>query len=606
MDSISDLLTRIRNGVKSKRHKGLADSKYVIAAPEAQTKQFQEAVAKADERVQQAMKAGDTEQLKIAQSLRSIAEDRMSGAIERYVTEAIRAITGQLTQTEKDIVDTAIESIQTNITPDANAVSELLFGSPIFNESDYTMRMLIDRAGTWDNTDVRQILDLQTFFTAWIENAGFTKELQKHKNPVMLGDFFSEIDAQARDMSVYADLLIPIRDARMLLTAKPVQQAIRSRFGTTTEQRIVRTLAKLTGMQRDPRTRAEKITAWLVRNIASSLLGIKASVFLANRVGGSITMQAFLTPEEMALYGKRTLTGKPLGFTAEEKAALADLEANGYMGHRWKELDSYRLAIPGLEERDVTIGSRAKLTRSMRYVQRLADYATRHMRHAERKNAVSAYLAMRDAGVPKEQAVRRVSDATRQSQNPVTALEESELIDDIKTNPAVAAAWLFAGQGEILANMIIEPMVRGDRKQAIKSAIFVLSASAALVASRELLRFALKGFRKEKDKRKQRDAGDLATSLLADTANIVAPAFGDFLNETIRLMRHKPTSEGSLWDENLSSPLSSILPDVFDSIRDGKNPKWDRVIRNTLKLIDTFTGLPSSNAAGYVQSLIGQ
>lgn len=599
-----DVMTR--NGVKSKRHKGLADARYVIAAPETQTKQFQDAVAKADERVQQAMKSADPDALKIAQAVRSAAEDRLNGAIERYVTDAIRMITGELTQTEKDVVDAAIESIQTNITPDANAVSELLFGSPIFTESDYTMRMLIDRAGTWDNTDVRQILDLQTFFTAWIENAGFTKELQKHKNPVMLGDFFSEIDAQARDMSVYADLLIPIRDARMLLTAKPVQQALRTRFGTNTEQRIVRTLAKLTGMQRDPKTTAEKATAWLVRNIASSLLGLKASVFLANRVGGSITLQAHLSPKEMALFGKRTASGKPGGFTKEEKSALAELETNGYMGHRWKELDSYRLAIPGLEDRDVSLSKRRELTRFWRRVRRVADYATRHMRYAERKNAVSAYLAMQDAGVPKAEAISRVANITRQTQNPVTALEESELIDDVKTNPAVAAAWLFAGQGEILANMIIEPLVRGDKKQAAKATAFVLASSVALIAARELLRFASKGFKEEEDKRKQRDAGDLATSLLSETANIVAPGFGDLLNEGVRRLRHKPTSQGSLWDDSLTSPLSSIMPDVIDSIRDGKNPKWDRVIRNTLKLIDTLTGLPASNAADYAKPLLGQ
>lgn len=526
------------------------------------------------------------------------AEFAVSGT-EREVTDAIRAIGGALSDQERELVDASVEYVASNITPDANVVSERLTGSPIFNENDYTLPMRVDREN--QNLTVQEILNSGNVIGGWIENAGFTKELQKHGNPILIGDFFAEVDRHARDMAVYADMLVPIRDARLMLKNETFTQALRKTFGREMETRLLRMLIKLTGLQQDPRGTLENLAARFNRNIASSLLGARPTVYLSNRLGGITLAHAFLSPEEMArldVYTAASFATLDLGgFTSEEQATLAKLESNGYMGHRWKELDSYRLAVPGLEEREVEISRFPSLSQAYRKAQRVGDFFARHMRYAERRNAVAVFRAMVDAGETEARAIERVAEITRRTQNPITPLEESDFIDQVKRSPYAAAIWMFHGQLNIMRNMLGTAIAERNPQQiAAVSGLLILN-SALLIVARELWRGSLRGFSEEEDKRKRRDLPDHLTQMLSDAANMLAPGAGDVLiGPMIRVLRHKPYFDGSTWQENMGRAIVWLPADIKNAVlaEDPKTAKrrWFKVSRDVSRILGTGLGLP--------------
>ena len=76
------------------------------------------------------------------------------------------------------------------------------------------------------------------------------------------------------------------------------------------------------------------------------------------------------------------------------------------------------------------------------------------MRFAERRNAVAMFQSFVAAGYPPEAAREQVEIITRKTQNPVTALEESPFIDNVKSQAAWSLLFLFHGQPNIIRNQV--------------------------------------------------------------------------------------------------------------------------------------------------------
>lgn len=487
--------------------------------------------------------------------------------------EMANKIISRLTPSQRAVVEAGTLAIAEVLKPRGNVTSRLLFGNPLFEEADYTLPIRTELADKQRNLEP----DSMGFSKQWLEDSGFTIETVKHKHPILIGDYFTELYGHMQSMAAFAEIAPSVRDALKLLGHPEFGSAMRERYGLEWEKQMLRTLAKLSGTHREPRTSLESLASTLNRNLAVGKLGLRLTTYLANRLGGLTLAAAYLSPKENAAlsgFSGRALAGIDAGgFLPGEKADLAKLETNGYLYHRW-HVESYRLGAPGFEDVGTWHGKIGSLREKWH---RMQNVLTAHMRYAECRNAVAVYRAIVAAGSDEATAIQRVSDITRKTQNPVTALEESPFVDAVKKNPLAALAFMFTSQINVSRNMLQRAIVEGDGKALAATTISVSANIVIMLAVRELWRMFKAGF-EEEDKNKQRDAIDHATAAAAEAADLFAPGAGDVLSGVVRSARGKSVYNRNaiteIVDATNTVARQSVKAASVDTGKDGLEVAW--------------------------------
>ena len=229
--------------------------------------------------------------------------------------------------------------------------------------------------------------------------------------------------------------------------------------------------------------------AWVTRNYARSLVALRFTSVLMNRIPGSFLMASELykaDPKASRRFMMRVLPTR--FFSAENRRILNRILENGYFYHRWVMAENQVQA--NLPEVRGGAGGKILRGRSRRAIlmQKLMTATMRGMTRAEQRNAVNAFKALVATGHSESDAVRIIEIATRRSQNPSTRLEESGFYTASKSSPMLGALFPLIGQPTVAANMVRKDFqrwmsARKDGKRPSKELRAMIASIIALAGS---------------------------------------------------------------------------------------------------------------------------
>jgi hypothetical protein len=483
----------------------------------------------------------------------------------------VQDVLNTLTTEQKQIVSLMVDQL-TGMSAEANKVSVALEGWEKFTKVRYWPRK-VDRSTTAQVVD----MDARGQYNESLKNIGFTKERIETTHPVMAGDIFSTFFEHAHMMSKYAKLSLAVHDANVLLGQPVFASEIRARLGSAYIQNTRTMLQNLSGLRGyKDMTGAHKIADLLTRNVAVSILWMRATSIIYNRFGGSI--QAFSelmhsNPKAAARFLTRTVFPVSL-HSADGKEIVELLMKNGYMGDRWGH-DMSRVYSPLPHER---AGDHANTKFKMRW-RKMQEWGLKPMANAEMRNMIAVYKALVNSGVSSAEAVQTAEDITRATQNPSTPLEESAAYTAIK---GASLGWMFPflGQPMVSRNLVVRDYLllknAGDKgdKRMIRQMRGALAATIIGLVGNVVLEQAVRALVRKLSRPPPDDEPELsekALSVLMDSASSVA----DFLIPGTGKVIDGIQTMVSMRQPRDSSFIGGIISKVSSGYRRVANP-YDR------------------------------
>lgn len=491
-----------------------------------------------------------------------------------------------LTPTEKSIVKKIVE-IQTGMGQDGNRVSRQLLGRSLFTE-DWYMGMKPERITEINADDLGTNQAAQKF----LENSGFTKTVIEHRMPIKIGNIFSAFDEHVDGMSRYIGLTIPLRNIRTAMKANDgaLTREINGRMGTDWTRRVTQTMMKLAGAKNQDQHGPVKVLSTLSGNVMRSVLAWNPSSYFNNRVPGAIMMASAIAekyPKAAAkiIAGlvvptqiKTKLNPIPLTrFGEENERARAFLMEHGYLGDRWDD-DYSSIASP--VNRDVASQLKGKAQMIIRHV---SNVAMNPMMHAEIRNGIDAFKALRAEGLSETEARDLVADATRATQNSSSALDDSAFIQGVR-DFGLGGLFPFLSQNVVTRNFLMSNIVDGDKKGAVLAFAGISAGIAGTVFFRSLMRSMRNGPDDDKDKAEE----ERIINTLNQAADTILPGIGIMVEPMLNTAFGQYRSGGSLIFERQLGEVSKLAGKIVS----GKPVDADAAAK-FIKAMTQLLGLPT-------------
>jgi hypothetical protein len=236
------------------------------------------------------------------------------------------------------------------------------------------------------------------------------------------------------------------------------------------------------------------------------------------------------------------------------------------------------------------------------------DFAMKWFANAEQKNAVTAYLAYRKAGLSEADAVAKVEDGFRATQNPSDSLEESALLRRMKQGNW---SWMlpYIGQTMITRNLAIDAILgMRDPKQRASAAAMLGAVGATMIASevfRSVVRTAIHPVPQDEEMERRRKN---AMNILGDAMSTLAPGVGD---ELVSYLSGQQTDKGLIL-KTIADTLALPQLGIKAAMRDSTQPEiedrqWANAAAKTLLSVSAAAGLPTTGGIEQLtQALIEQ
>lgn len=513
-----------------------------------------------------------------------------------YMQLALDEFASTATADETKIVDKLLAHMK-RLGDAANPASIELKGYAAFTSDAYAP-IKTERSELQQNVE----LNARRQYDVALENLGFTRDRVTHGHPLLIGDVFDIYDDHSDQMARVAFLAVPIRDAMSALGDPVLSPILRKAMGSDFEKHTQRSLRKLAGL-RDIRPQGGQFMARLSRGAASAVLSFRPTTILKNRYGGTMLAAGRIAQISTAM--ARAFVAKsmlPVMLTTPAgKRDMELLNSNGYLRDRWtKDLVRTFSASRELRESDSTA---LPSTWSLRW-RNWQQKGLEPMRNAEVRNGIAMLRAFRAAGMSDAEAVDLVSQVTRETQNPSSALNESELYLNVRENPALSAMFPFVGEPVVSRNMIHSAIVgylnaktpaerrsaRGSLAFATAGIIMNMAVSAGVTA----VLYALK-HRDEPDDEKA--AKLTAIAQLSSLGDYLVPGFGGFVTESLRASLGygmNPNSMiGGLFENVIRGTKRMADTDAYDETR----------LRGLLDAVEgslTIAGVPGTGGAAQI------
>lgn len=512
--------------------------------------------------------------------------------MEQFLDDLVSAATLR----EKTIAESMVR-ILTDMGAEGNRAAVVLKGYAPFKETAYfPTRIMIAHS---ENLE----LNARNTYEAQLENMGFTKEVVKHKNPLVIGDAFDIFEEHADKMSRLAHLSIPIRDIMQILGFKKtdketgevtsVQETLTTHFGTAYITRTQDTMRGLAGLREMRTLRGlPAMLSRIGRNAAIAILWRRPTSILANRIGGSILAAAELAHTNAGMATSFLLRAShPISLLSDEaKDIRAKLMKNGYLWQRWSR-DLARVFSPVKEEESI-FPSTARLKFA-----RMQQAGLMPMANAELRNAIAMFRTLKEYGYTDDNAIRTIEEVTRVTQNPSTALEETAWYRDAREG-GLGFAFPFLGQPTVARNMLVRDIVMyhgaapGEKLKAARGIAYTIVGLAASMATQNMIRnllyeLATRGDERDKDKK--------VMDYLRDILDHVFPGFGSILSDTIGAV----TGNGDLRNNSLIGQIMQSTVYGVKRISSGKDGAT--TAKGVLQLVEALGMLAGGPVGGPTQ-----
>jgi len=383
----------------------------------------------------------------------------------------------------------------TDMGADANKTMLKVLGHEVFFSPSYWPRT-VDRSASGIDSEN---MDFSKFKDYLMEHLGLTKSRVTHKNPVILGNAINKFFDHLYKMAYLTHMLEAQHGTLKMLDAPELRSAIVSNFGRQRRRMMKDTIYRVTGMKHhaDNWNGIQRRLAAVRRRMSVSILGFR---FLSSGVKNWIPGQILLSNELgkvnrkylVAMLRPSILTGK-----SKWRQGYEDVMSQGVLKSRWTMDPAMTYAnLPDIGEAANMISLRKR---------RWTMMALQYMSNRERHNAIKAYLMLRRDGIGKEEALDIIEDATRKTQNPSSALDETGLYTAISEAPTVSLAFPFFGQPTVQSTMLLNDSLRvrnarragkhvGREFGNLASTVFAIAANAGFNA---ILLYALRALRQD-------------------------------------------------------------------------------------------------------------
>ena len=532
--------------------------------------------------------------------------------------EFVLHLSNRFTSFERELMG---EMIQFNrgLGPAMNRVSERVLGRAVATDPFYTFP-LIRRTG--DQIELPSNASWGQQVRRRLENMGIVQERVGGREPLVIDDIFSSYQRYTDDASRFIGLTEPLRDAHMLIGNRDFRTLIRSRYGEEFIDQLRQTLSATAGFRDTAKGLSEQAASFLTRNIARVKLGLKGTVYINNRHGGYHLLLDELNPtEQVAAYRELiasnfdALTGGLHNKRARTRW-LRELMTHPYLDYRWNRVRLDRLGdlnfadVPGGVPRSPGAESWKRFLNSF-FIP---------LRHAEKMNAVNLYTALRKSGWSKKKAIDYVARKTRDTQNPVTPLEESPFTSAAKRSPLISVLLPFMSQPNMIRNQLAKTIVdyhfapagvaKKRAAEQVKRTLGVVALSTANVqAGWWFFRNVSQGFKGPEDARNERQALDTVIESVGLAGDYAIPGFGRVLNTTFRETQGRYTTSPVIAHQE----MERITRGVGRTLRalDRSQPSDERLLAgakgvgDALEALNTlFLGVPIEGPQRYGAGLL--
>jgi len=527
-----------------------------------------------------------------------------------------------LSQITPKQIDVAAELVRilTDMGAKGNETSNELVGRDLFLSLAY-WPLRVDRSDSpWaPDSQLATVADAPKFQTQVLDKMGLLKDRQKHGHPVLIGDAFETFNDHAHLMSHYIHMAVPVRDALSILKNAEVFDAIAKRWSPRAVATIVDRIYRLSGTRTllDD-ARKSSLVRWaarMERNISVSMLWMRLTSILKNRIGGGMLMSSQLTPSQAARFWMPT--SMPFNAGPANKAAREALMRNGYFRKRW----AADLARSMASAAELSLDKQSARNKFAYNYKRLQNFGLRPMALAEMENAVKLYRILRADGMSESEAVAEAERLTRMTQNPSSAAEETGMYEHVKRG-GVGLFLPFFGQPSVAADLLAGSLmqVKYDRKQGVSTAQSRkrMAATAAGLAANLAFSIALEEFVRnvkrgddddEPEKSEYEQQIALARRLvriLVEVADLAQPGAGKIMEGIGAFATEIATGRPQeIRDENMFAAMVSsgqrAVRDIIKGAAGEGDVAQERLERGATDAIEVAGKLTGGPAGGPVQ-----
>jgi hypothetical protein len=307
-------------------------------------------------------------------------------------------------------------------------------------------------------------------------------------------------------------------------------------MGFNWTRRVTLTMMKLAG-QRTIQHGPIKLISTLSSNVMRSILAWNPGPYFNNRVPGAIMLAAAIAethPKAAArMLGKlviptpiKTYGIEPrMPWTKANEEIRTFLMEQGYLGDRW-DSDYSSIAAPISRDSLNQVTGKAKII-----LRHISNVALNPMMHAETRNGIDAFKALRAEGVTDIEAREIVAKATRATQNSSSPLDDSEFIQGIR-DFGLGGLFPFLSQNVTSRNFLISNVIDKDKPGTALAVVGLAASIGATVMFHTLMRSLRGGPDDDKEKSEELALTDAMENVL-DTAIpgsglVFAPLFASY------------------------------------------------------------------------------
>lgn len=473
--------------------------------------------------------------------------------------EVIADILKTLTPQEKAIVLKIIE-VNKWLGMEGNKISVKLTGKSLFTE-DWYMGMAPERVSEMTADELNTNAGTQKI----LENSGFTKLAVDHTFPLQIGNIFEAFDSHVDGMSRYIGLTIPLRSIRTAMKANDsaLARSLNERMGTDWNRRMTQTMLKMAGQQ-NPQHGPIKLISGFSNNVMRSVLAWSPGAYFNNRIPGSIMLAAYIA-ESHPKASARILAGlgRPVqiktGLTAfltsagkENEKDRAYLMEHGFLGDRW---DSDYSSIAAPITRDVSSQLKGKFQMAYRHI---VNASLNPMMHAEIRNAIAAFKALKAEGVSDVEARDIVAAATRATQNSSSHLDDSAFIQGTR-DFGIGGLFPFLSQSVVARNFLVSRIADKNFKGASLAVAGLVTSIGATVMFHALIKSIKNGGDDDDEEKK-------AAILIDSLGNIfdtIIPGIGIITDQIMSTAMGQYNNGGGIIAEKPLSELAKLAGNIL-------------------------------------------
>lgn len=458
----------------------------------------------------------------------------------KITAEELDAVAKSLRDWEQSLASEMLDQLNGDLKDAMNRTSVEVWGWERLYEPNY-FPLQVDRAQVGAEAMDPQMLHVGD--RKWMEQAGFLKERVNHPVPVVIGDALAIYQKHVGSSAVLAELLVPVRNARVLLGHRDLLSELDQRLGDHFRQFMTDQLVALSDLQVRPRSTAERWVSAMTRNAAVAILGLRPTTVLNNYLGAPVTLASQLPP---SLWAKFVMN------FAHVKANLTDAKwqrvaaHSPYLRERY-DGDAHRL-MTYAEGGALAMLADSKKAAAWRKFQ---QFSLMPMQAAERAAAVAAWDVLREhvakthasGGLATEadidaETARQLELAVRRSQNPISPIDRSQFGRDTSHGPLLGVLFMFTSQlqkSRDIVRMAYLAQRQGKMSVAHAAAVGAL-AWTGTVAVGQLVRYLWKLWRRgleDEDERYARTWPDAGIDLVIETSDMIHPVIGE-VARTIR------------------------------------------------------------------------